>query len=152
MRAIWFVVLAGCASAKSGDTLADSVRVYNDGVRWERFSVAAKHVPPKERSVFVEHADERAEDLKITDYEVIKVENKGDREATVQVKLSWYRESEGTLRETQSLQTWERHGKTWWMVDEARVKGFEMPGLQEPVGKELTEEAAATPTSAGTEE
>lgn len=144
MRAILLVLLAGCASAKTGDTLADSVRVYNDGVRWERFAVAAKHVPPKERSMFVEQADERAHDLKITDYEVVKVDGNGDREATVQVKLSWYRESEGTLRETQAVQTWERHGKTWWMVDEARLKGHEMPGLPEPIGKALTETATET--------
>lgn len=132
MKAIWFVLLAGCASGRSGDTLADSVRTYNDGVRWERFAVAAKHVPPQERSMFVDQADERAEDLKITDYEIVKVDAAGEREARVQIKLSWYRESEGTLRETQALQTWERHGKTWWMVDETRVKGDEMPGLAEP--------------------
>jgi hypothetical protein len=142
MKAIWFVLLAGCASAKSGDTLADSVRVYNDGVRWGRFAVAAKHVPPQERSTFVEDADERANDLKITDYEVVNVEAKGAREAVVQVKVSWYRESEGTLRETQALQTWERHGKTWWMVDEARLKGHEMPGLQEPLTKDPVPVAA----------
>lgn len=129
MKAIWFVLLAACASAKQGDTLADSVRAYNDGVRWERFAVAAKHVPPKERSMFVDEADERARDLKITDYEVLKIDARGEREAKVQIKLSWYRASEGTLRETQALQTWERHGKSWWMVDETRVKGDEMPGL-----------------------
>jgi hypothetical protein len=134
MKAIWFVVLAGCASAKQGDTLADSVRAYNDGVRWERFEVAAVHVPPKERSTFLDMTDERAHDLKITEYDVVKIDQKDDHEATVQVKMSWYRESEGTLKETQALQQWEKHGKTWWMVDEARLKGQEMPGLEEPVG------------------
>jgi hypothetical protein len=132
MKAIWFVVLAGCASAKTGETLAESVRAYNDGVRWERFGVAAVHVPPQERAAFVDEADERAHDIKITDYEVIKVDRKDERVASVQVKLSWYRESEGTLRETQAIQTWERHGKTWWLVDEARLKGHAMPGLAEP--------------------
>ena len=135
MRAIWFVLLAGCASMKAGDTLPDSVRAYNDGVRWERFAVAAVHVPPKERSAFVDQADDRAKDLKIIDYELLKIDPKGDGEATVQLKLSWYRESEGKLRETQALQTWEKHGKTWWMVEESRVKGEEMPGLQEALSK-----------------
>src|SRR5262245_29864293 len=121
MKAIWFVVLMGCASAKQGDTLADSVRQYNDGVRWERFAVAAVHVPPKERSAFVDQADERAHDLKITEYEVVDIAQTSDREASVQVKLAWYRTSEGTLRETRLRQTWEKHGKTWWMVDEARL-------------------------------
>src|SRR5690242_12292871 len=108
MKAIWFVLLVGCASAKQGDTLADSVREYNDGVRWERFGVAANHVPPKERSAFVDQVDERSKDVKITDYDVVKMDAKGDSAATVQIKLSWYKESEGTLRETQAVQSWER--------------------------------------------
>ncbi|HEY5924866.1 MAG TPA: hypothetical protein VIV11_24465 [Kofleriaceae bacterium] len=135
MKAIWFVVLAGCASAKAGETLGESVRAYNDGVRWERFAVAAVHIPPEERGTFVDLADERANDLKITDYEVLKVDAKGEKEATVQIKMSWYRESEGLVRETQALQTWEKHGKSWWMVDEARLRGHEMPGLQEALSK-----------------
>lgn len=138
MRAIWFVVLAGCASAKQGDTLADSVRQYNDGVRWERFPVAAVHVPPKERSSFIEEADERAHDIKITEYDVLRIEQSSDRAAKVAIKMSWYSEAEGLLRETQSLQSWEKHGKTWWMVDEARVKGHEMPGLTEPIEEPLS--------------
>ncbi len=135
MRAIWFVMLAACAAPKSGDTLVESVRAYNDGVRWERFAVAANHVPPQERSMFVDEADERAHDVKITDYEVVRVDSKSDKLASVQVKLSWYLDSEGILRETRSEQTWERHGKSWWMVDETRLKGDEMPGLQEALTK-----------------
>lgn len=126
------LMLAACHPPKSGDTLGDSVRSYNDGVRWGRYEVAAVHVPAKERSQFVDDADQRAKDLKITDYEVVKVDQTGDRVAQVQVKVSWYKDSEGTLRETQAMQTWERHGKTWLIVDEARLRGTEMPGLREP--------------------
>src|ERR1041385_6816909 len=133
MRTILLVVLlAACTPPKSGDTLGDSIRIYNDGVRWERFQNAAVHVPAAERSTFVDAADERAKDVKITDYDVVKVEQKTDRVAIAQVKMSWYKDSEGTLHETQSVQTWERHGKTWLMVDESRLKGTEMPGLREP--------------------
>ena len=42
---------------------------------------------------------------------------------------------EGRVVLGQALQTWEKHGKTWWMVDETRVKGYEMPGLQEALSK-----------------
>ena len=137
MKAFLLIVaLAACKPPKSGDTLGESVRAYNEGVRWERYAVAAVHVPPAERSQFVDELDQRAKDLKITDYEVVKVEQKGDREAHVQVKVSWYRESEGKLRETSAMQTWERQGKTWLIVGEARVRGYEMPGLPEPLMKE----------------
>jgi hypothetical protein len=134
------MALAACHPPQTGDTLPDSVRSYNDGVRWGRYEVAAIHVPARERAQWVDEADERAKDLKITDYEVVKVEQKDERVAEVQVKVSWYKDSEGTLRETQAVQTWERHGKTWLIVDESRLRGKEMPGLREPPNPEDTKE------------
>ncbi len=133
MRAILLCLVCACGAAQQPEPLTDAVRSYNDGVRWERFENAAIHVPPRDRSKFVDEADDRAHDLKITEYDIVKVEPRGEKEARVTVKLSWYKESEGTLHETQALQTWERHGKGWLLVDESRVKGPEMPGLPEPL-------------------
>lgn len=131
--AVIAILMLGCGAAMPHDEpdLFESVRLFNDGVRWERFSNAAGAIPPKERSQFVDEMDQRASDLKITDYEVVRVDPHGEREAKVQVKLSWYKGSEGMLRETHAVQTWERHGKSWWMVDEIRLRGAEMPGLSE---------------------
>lgn len=133
MRAILLCLLCACGAAQQAEPLTDAVRSYNDGVRWERFEIAAVHVPPRDRSKFVDESDDRAHDVKITDYDVVKVEPKTEKEARVTVKLSWYKESEGTLHETQAVQTWEKHGKGWLMVDESRAKGPEMPGLPEPL-------------------
>ena len=52
--------------------------------------------------------------------------------ARVRIKISWYATDKGTVYETHALQTWERQGKLWFMVEEARVRGHEMPGLPEP--------------------
>ena len=132
MKLIWLVVfLFACRVPKSMPTLSESVRTYNDGVRWERFAVAANHVPPEQRSQFVDDADQRSKDLKITDYEVVRIDKRGEKVAMVHVKLSWYRDSEGTLRETQAMQTWERHDRLWVIVEESRLRGAEMPGLPE---------------------
>jgi hypothetical protein len=128
---VWACGACG-ARPRATETLADSVRSYNDGVRWERFAIAAARIAPPERAQFVDEMDERASELKITDYEIVSVDARGPREARVHVKLSWYRTSEGTLRETHALQTWERRGDAWMMVAEARVRGAEMPGLPEP--------------------
>ncbi len=138
MRAAVLCLLVACGglAPKQPETLSDSIRAYNDGVRWGRFEVAAIHIPPKQRSQFVDEADERAKDVKITEYDVVRVEQRGEREARVQIKLEWYKDSEGTVHETHAMQTWERHGKEWLMVDEARLRGVEMPGLAEPVAKE----------------
>lgn len=140
------LLVSACGAVQQPEPLTDAVRSYNDGVRWERFEIAAVHVPPHDRSKFVDDADERAHDVKITDYDVIKVEPRGEKEARVTVKLSWYKESEGTLHETQAVQTWEKHGKGWLVVDESRVRGTEMPGLPEPlaVGETPTKGAPET--------
>jgi hypothetical protein len=135
MRYWILVVLIACGglAPREHETLAESVRNYNDGVRWGRFEVAAIHVPAKLRTTFVDEADARAKDIKITQYDVVAVDQRTDREAHVHIKLEWYKESEGTVHETHAMQTWERHGKDWLLVDEARLRGVEMPGLPEPL-------------------
>jgi hypothetical protein len=141
MRAILLaLVLGACGAAQTPEPLGDAIRSYNDGVRWERWEIAAVHVPASQRSSFVDESDERAKDLKITDYEVMKVEPKGEREAKVQVKLSWYKDSEGKVHETHATQTWEKHGKAWFLVDESRARGDEMPGLPEPLAADNVRE------------
>ena len=133
--ALMAILMLGCSCGAAGmrdeSELSESIRLFNDGVRWERFAAAATAVPPRERSQFVEDMDQRAGDLKITDYEIVRVDPHGERESRVQVKLTWYKASEGTVRETHAVQTWERHAKTWWMVEEIRLRGAEMPGLSE---------------------
>ena len=139
MRALLITLVAlGCGApqVKSENDLSESIRQFNDGVRWERFAVAASSIPPPQRSQFVDEMDERADDVKITDYEVLNVDTRGPREARVQIKLSWYKPSQGTVHETHALQTWERHGKVWWMVDETRLRGADMPGLTDRAMKE----------------
>ncbi|MGE3457248.1 MAG: hypothetical protein AB7O24_19195 [Kofleriaceae bacterium] len=133
---------AGCgAPQRESDTLSESIRTFNDGIRWQRFANAATRIPLAQRSQFVDEMDQRAEDLRITDYEIVRVDTRGPREAKVHVKVSWYLDSEGTLRETHAMQTWERQGKVWLMVDELRVRGAQMPGLADPVS--LDEQPAA---------
>lgn len=141
-RVLMVMALAACGGVpQNTDTLGDSIRSYNDGVRWGRYGVAAAKVPVKERADFIADMDERGENVKITDYEVVDVNAKNDREAKVRIKISWYDDNEGTVHETHAIQTWERQGKLWFMVEEVRVRGKEMPGLPEPIAKKREEES-----------
>lgn len=133
--AISVLLAAACGGIPHDpDTLGDSIRAYNDGVRWGRYGVAANKVPAAERGEFIADMDERAEKVKFVDYDIVDVNARGTREAKVRIKMSWYATDEGTVRETHAIQTWERRGKAWFIVGEARVRGYEMPGLPEPVG------------------
>jgi hypothetical protein len=125
---------AGCGAAahNEGDTLDESIHIYNESVRWERFQKAANLLPPKERSSAIDEWDERSHDLKITEWELVETHPPVHDEVKAHVKLSWYRPSEEVLRITDALQTWHKQGKNWMLVDEARLRGPEMPGLPEP--------------------
>ena len=132
--AIVFLVAAGCGggAAQSGETLLDSIRAYNDGLRWERFNNSAALVAPSKRADFIEERDKAADDLKITDYDMIRIANKGENQAKVQVKYSWYLKSTQSVWETHAIQLWQRHGKDWFLKESHRLRGHEMPGLDEP--------------------
>ncbi len=135
MRWIPIVVLAAACGGpqQASETLAESIRSFNEGIRWQRFEVAAVSLPPRERSDFVEAMDERTKELRITDYEIVRVDRASDKEAKVHVKVSWYKDDEGTLHETHAMQVWQRRGKAWLMVDQTRYRGDEMPGLENRV-------------------
>lgn len=125
-------LLTGCGAApKRGEEMMESVRTYNDGVRWGRLANAASRVPPDQRDDFIDEHDELAEELHITDWEVVRVKKVSDGKAAVHVKYSWYQDAEGIVRETTAEQRWERHGKAWLIVEERRTRGVEMPGLAE---------------------
>jgi hypothetical protein len=120
----------GCAHApRKGEDLAESVRTYHEGVRWQRFPAAASRIPTAQRDEFVEERDRLADDLQISDYEVVRVSARDEKRAEVQVKYTWYLDSEGVVRKTHAVEEWERHGKVWLMVDEHRLRGDPMPGL-----------------------
>ncbi len=124
------LALAGCGGGQQREALMASVTTYNEGVRWERFSAAAAAVPPAERDAFLDEREALADDLKITDYEVVRVAEKGAR-AEVQVKVTWFLDSRGSVHDTWVRQRWERQGHTWRVVDERRVRGEAMPGVAE---------------------
>lgn len=133
MRSLMLIaVLAvtACMPPAGGYAVTDAARAYAEGVRWERFDNAAAVVPPSERAQFLDERDALAKDLRINESEIVRVTEHG-RVAEVTVKHSWYKESEGTLRQTVATQRWERQGKAWRLVDEWRARGDEMPGLRE---------------------
>jgi hypothetical protein len=139
--------VAACGAAARRDVFMETVQTYNDGVRWERFTAAAVAVPPAERDQFLDEREELAEDLRITEVDIVRVANHGDR-ADIQVKMSWYLDSQGTVNATWVRQRWERQGSAWRVVDERRVRGDRMPGLaEEPVDDADDAGAAASAAS-----
>ena len=144
---LWLVtvMLAACGSAQRQESLMEAVRTYNDGVRWERFTAAASMVPARERDAFLDEREELADDLRISDYEIVRVKERGPDTAEVQVKLTWYQDSIGTVKDTWAAQRWERQGKGWRIIGERLVRGEEMPGLEKKDPDEVSASSVAKP-------
>jgi hypothetical protein len=141
-RVLLAIALAACGGHQTTETLAESIRSYNDGVRWQRYAIAAARLPAAERSRFVDEMDARAEELRIIDYDIVRVDARGPREARVQIKMAWFTNAEQILHETHAMQTWELHGKSWFLVDETHLRGVPMPGL---VDRKATEPPPPSP-------
>ncbi len=151
-RLVFALSLAACMPPTTrGAALFDAARTYTEGVRWERFEAAAVVLPPAERAAFLDERDVLAKDLRITDSEIIRVKEHG-RTAEVSVKHGWYKDSEGTLRETVVKQAWERQGKAWRLVDEYRARGDAMPGVRERDAAPAGGSAAASSSARGAED
>lgn len=133
--------LMSCGSRQPRESLSESVTAYNEGVRWGRFADAAARMPIAQRAGFLDERDKLANDLKITEYEVIAVDHRSDR-AMVHVKFSWFLTSKGTVSETVAVQSWRKEESTWVMYREEHLRGDEMPGLSAP---DLAPTSADTP-------
>jgi hypothetical protein len=146
MRSICaFVVVVACAcggSPRSPESLLESVRTYHEGIRWSRIPIAASRVPADERADFITEWDKLADDLRITDYELLQVAQ-GDETSRVEVKYTWYLDSRLVVHETRATEDWERQGKVWIRVAERRLRGEKMPGLAEPETDPETDAASA---------
>lgn len=143
-RLIPLFALAACGGAQQRtEDLLEAVRTYHEAIRWERLAMAASRVPAKERDSFFEEREDLVPELHISDYELVRVGKAAHGGSKVEVKWTWYKESEGVVHETRSMETWERQGKQWMIVGEERTRGPEMPGLREPVAPPAAE--AGTP-------
>lgn len=122
------VTACGAASGRSrGEDLTTDLRTFHEGLRWRRYDDAADHVPAALRSRFLDAHETLDDDLRIDDYEVVRVTWNGKSEATVRVRCTWHLDSVGSVHETTVDQSWERQGKTWRIVAAAHHKGETLP-------------------------
>jgi len=128
-RALCLLALAACASTgqKSDKELMTDVREFQEGLRWRNYDQAADHVHAAARVRFLDAHDELDGDLRIDDYEVMRVTLTGEFEATVRVKYTWHLDSVGRVHESTYDQDWHRQGKVWRVVATRQKSGEPLP-------------------------
>lgn len=119
-----------CITPQRVPPLSEALRTYNDGIRWQRFTIAANHVPAAERDDFLDRRDQLGEELRISDYEVIRVRYGSERRrARAHVKFTWHLDSRGVVHTTHTVQSWKRQGQAWILTGERHLRGEPMPGV-----------------------
>jgi hypothetical protein len=104
------------------------VRTFQEGLRWRKYDMAADYVPAKAREQFLDAHDDVDGDLRIDDYELMRVKvEDGKEKALVRVRYTWHLESLGAVHDTVVEQGWEKQGKVWRIVANEHKRGEEMP-------------------------
>ncbi len=122
------VCLAACGSGqRPHEDLVFNVRTYHEGLRWRRYEQAADYIAPDDRAKFLDQREDVDKDLRIDDYETVRVTLSGQDAAVVQVKYTWHLDSVGTVHETTVEERWEKAEKGWRILETSHKRGEEMP-------------------------
>jgi hypothetical protein len=126
----------GCAlpSASERDALQDTVRMYNEDLRWSRFSDAVLCIVPARRQRFLDQARVLQEDIEFANYELLGVEPRGEGRVQVRVQFEWTSRRTGLLRKTEIIELWARQGGAWLLADSRVERGEKLPLLDRPDG------------------
>jgi hypothetical protein len=123
------IPLAGCPVGHQapGARAQETANEFNVDTRFGRMELAAEKVAPDERDAFLERRRAWGASVRVADYELAGVRMKGDADAEMFVRVSWYRVDQGDLHLTTLKQKWHDFKGEWKLVDEGRADGD--PGL-----------------------
>ncbi|MGC6417926.1 MAG: hypothetical protein ACON3Z_12460 [Bradymonadia bacterium] len=128
--------LAGCGTPNRMTHLKDTLRTFNQQVRWGMWPAASAHVGPKMREMWLASRLSNAAGLKISDVKLVRVTSDGPRatQAEVLVSLTWYRVDDMTLQAATWKQDWEHSRAGWSLVGEERL--VSNPNVVKPIQKD----------------
>ncbi len=113
--------LPACAGSylNRGDALKTTVRDFNLHVRWQKWRGAAAYVHPDLRGQWLAGHVAAAQQVRITDVQVLGVQPTEDGDAaTVIVGVSWYRIPSTQIQQRAWQQEWRYEGREWKLVKE----------------------------------
>jgi hypothetical protein len=111
-----FFSLFACSGAQPEKDLPYRVEVFNEHLRWGRFDRAAEFVVPMRRAAFIQEREEQAEEVRLSDYEIISVRRESPTTAKVRVSLMWNRLDSTIIKKSVLEETWTKAGSTWFLV------------------------------------
>src|SRR5689334_7032024 len=144
----WFVGSLGCGASKSsGSVLQESAQEMNVHMRFGRTEAALEYVAAREREQFVKRHNGWGGRVRVADLEMIGMRLQTENDASILVRVGWYRPEQQELKQTTVKQTWRVEKGAWQLTGEERADG-DVGLLGEAVLIELPapREAAQFPT------
>ncbi|MFH1130548.1 MAG: hypothetical protein V1754_04390 [Pseudomonadota bacterium] len=130
-----FVALLAVGAACSGprkESLIESLREYNDGVRWGRTDWSIDYLP-KEKQAPLLNRWATLSDLRITGYIFTSLQMEGSERAVATVQINWYSQSQMRVHSSVVQQVWVWvKGEKWQLKDQRWVSGAPFPLLDSP--------------------
>ncbi|MCA9541458.1 MAG: hypothetical protein KC620_21320 [Myxococcales bacterium] len=128
--ALW-AGLAACGGRDRGALLRDSVRGFNQSLRWGAFDAASRYVEAEKRADWLQARVSGSSNLRMTDVQIVRVDQgaleakpgeKPTQEARALVSMSWYRLPDMTVHSAVWRQTWHLRHDDWVLVNEEAVQ------------------------------
>ncbi len=115
---------SACATqANSRVKLQETAQELNVNARFGRTEMALESVAANEREAFATRHKSWGGRIRLADTEMAGLVPKSDTEATVLVRVAWYRPEEQELRQTTVKQSWKVLKGSWQLAGEERADG-----------------------------
>ena len=120
LAALW-LMSAGCAhQTNPGEALFKSAKAFNEHVRWKRFQLASKFLPPTKRDRWLVGMQAAGETLRIVDYRMAPV-RVGANTSIVDVYFSSYRINNPVIERQRRRQWWVFKSGSWLLESDKRL-------------------------------
>ncbi len=122
--AAWFLATACGVAEGPREKLKHSAFLFNEGLRWGRYSEVLPRVDPEAREHFAEMHQGWGDEIQISNAEIIQsIIGEKLKKADLTVKFTWYRMNEMVVHDTITVQHWERRDGDWMMIAEEYQSG-----------------------------
>ncbi len=126
------------------EKLQDATLAYHNGVRWQRYEIAARALPPERRQAWVQAMERLARSVHILDFELVPIEV-GDERAIVEVDIAYTRAAAMVVERMRRRQSWTYVEGAWRLTGEEEVA---LPVPDEDEAPATWPEFATAPTAA----
>ena len=113
-------------------SLPDSVRMFNDALRWNRYQAAGGFVVPMDRASFVRDQQDLGESRRVMEYKTVEITRADGQTATAIVQWKYTTLQSPVVQKVRSSQTWTQVGRDWFLL---RMEPDKEPEEEDDGGK-----------------